>query len=418
MQRDTPEQIDPAILRQMDVTWELYQRTTDFVALDPYLVEHLPAVRYTTPQAKYKVHHDHGAYYGKDTELWAYTMLVFLNIPSNKGQTASTCCFLEADVPTQDHGCFQQGTQMVFRQGTQMVLHVVTLIFDEVLNLLVNNEASSDEIFLFIDQLSCEEVVVWSHGILQKMRIKRYCHEQLDVETGLLVSGASLICVVSGFPWLRNTTITANVTFDEINSWLTTPKMGLHVMTQAIITTIVACDCLMMRRPFLDTACSAAHESDARHHHIAKACCFGTRKWVWQIARLDHREDAIVTWRLSASNPGRNFGFLLPNAMPSSHFAQQQTRSKWTNHSSNDLLKDEFPCWLWTSCWQSVLATKDEVLIALSNPAIVVLMLAPSRDCCSRTWVRLQISVHVSRRQDRTIPSNALYYRFYVQWRS
>ena len=58
------------------------------VKVNPKTVEPLQLVRYTTPDAEYQLHHDHGGFYGKETEHRPWTMLIFLNDVSEGGHTA------------------------------------------------------------------------------------------------------------------------------------------------------------------------------------------------------------------------------------------------------------------------------------------------------------------------------------------
>mmetsp|Transcript_6313 Transcript_6313/g.9715 ORF Transcript_6313/g.9715 Transcript_6313/m.9715 type:complete len:308 (+) Transcript_6313:33-956(+) len=67
------------IAREVDVSWFIATRASDLLQVDANTVEALQVVRYTTPNAEYKLHHDHGGYYGKHSEHRSWTMLIFLN---------------------------------------------------------------------------------------------------------------------------------------------------------------------------------------------------------------------------------------------------------------------------------------------------------------------------------------------------
>lgn len=67
------------IAREVDVSWFIATRASDLLQVDANTVEALQVVRYTTPNAEYKLHHDHGGYYGKQSEHRSWTMLIFLN---------------------------------------------------------------------------------------------------------------------------------------------------------------------------------------------------------------------------------------------------------------------------------------------------------------------------------------------------
>jgi len=76
------------IAREVDLSWDIADRASKLLNVDPHLVEALQLVRYTSPDAQYRLHHDHGGFYGKQTEHRPWTMLVFLNDVSDGGQTA------------------------------------------------------------------------------------------------------------------------------------------------------------------------------------------------------------------------------------------------------------------------------------------------------------------------------------------
>lgn len=78
----------PAIVREVDLSWEISQKAAKVVGADPKTVEPLQMVRYTSPHAQYQVHHDHGGYYGKTTEQRPWTILVFLDAPKSGGYTS------------------------------------------------------------------------------------------------------------------------------------------------------------------------------------------------------------------------------------------------------------------------------------------------------------------------------------------
>ena len=67
------------IAREVDISWFIATRASDLLQVKPNTVEALQVVRYTTPDAEYKLHHDHGGYYGKQSEHRSWTMLIFLN---------------------------------------------------------------------------------------------------------------------------------------------------------------------------------------------------------------------------------------------------------------------------------------------------------------------------------------------------
>jgi hypothetical protein len=75
------------VIREVDVAWEVSKRAASLLLLSPEMVEPLQIVRYTSPDAFYKVHHDHGGFYGKTMEQRPWTVLVFLNDVENGGYT-------------------------------------------------------------------------------------------------------------------------------------------------------------------------------------------------------------------------------------------------------------------------------------------------------------------------------------------
>jgi hypothetical protein len=77
------------VVREVDVAWEVSKRAAAWLELSsPHQVESLQVVRYTTPDAEYRIHHDHGGFYGKDTELRPFTILAFLNSLPDGGFTS------------------------------------------------------------------------------------------------------------------------------------------------------------------------------------------------------------------------------------------------------------------------------------------------------------------------------------------
>jgi prolyl 4-hydroxylase len=77
------------VKREVDISWDVAFRASNILQVDPNTVEPLQLVRYTSPDAQYKLHHDHGGYYGKTTEVRPWTMLVFLNdVTDGGGRTA------------------------------------------------------------------------------------------------------------------------------------------------------------------------------------------------------------------------------------------------------------------------------------------------------------------------------------------
>lgn len=68
---------------EIDLTWRLTQRVSQLLGVAEEYVEPFQLVRYL-PGEFYKEHHDHGAYYGADTEQRPLTLLVFLSdLPSS-----------------------------------------------------------------------------------------------------------------------------------------------------------------------------------------------------------------------------------------------------------------------------------------------------------------------------------------------
>mmetsp|Transcript_18402 Transcript_18402/g.25943 ORF Transcript_18402/g.25943 Transcript_18402/m.25943 type:complete len:325 (+) Transcript_18402:32-1006(+) len=85
---DQPDHI-VQIVREVDVAWEVTQQAASVLNRDPKTVEPLQLVRYLNPNAFYKVHHDHGDFYGKeDLEHRPWTILVFLNDVEEGGHTS------------------------------------------------------------------------------------------------------------------------------------------------------------------------------------------------------------------------------------------------------------------------------------------------------------------------------------------
>lgn len=67
---------------EIDLTWRLTQRVAQLLDVGEEFVEPFQLVRYQ-PGEFYKEHHDHGSYYGVDTEQRPLTLLVFLSdLPS------------------------------------------------------------------------------------------------------------------------------------------------------------------------------------------------------------------------------------------------------------------------------------------------------------------------------------------------
>jgi prolyl 4-hydroxylase len=77
------------VKREVDISWDVAFRASKILQVDPNTVEPLQLVRDTSTDAQYKLHHDHGGYYGKKTEIRPWTMLVFLNdVTGGGGRTA------------------------------------------------------------------------------------------------------------------------------------------------------------------------------------------------------------------------------------------------------------------------------------------------------------------------------------------
>jgi 2OG-Fe(II) oxygenase superfamily len=76
------------VAREVDISWDVSVRASQLLRVDPETVEPLQLVRYTSPDAEYKLHHDHGGFYGKATENRLWTMLVFLSDVAEGGHTA------------------------------------------------------------------------------------------------------------------------------------------------------------------------------------------------------------------------------------------------------------------------------------------------------------------------------------------
>lgn len=55
------------VAREVDVSWDIAVRASALLGVNPHLVEALQVVRYTSPDAEYKLHHDHG---GKLFSWW------------------------------------------------------------------------------------------------------------------------------------------------------------------------------------------------------------------------------------------------------------------------------------------------------------------------------------------------------------
>lgn len=71
------------IADEIDLTWRLTQRVSQLLGVGEEFVEPFQLVRYL-PGEFYKEHHDHGTYYGVDTEQRPLTLLVFLSdLPSS-----------------------------------------------------------------------------------------------------------------------------------------------------------------------------------------------------------------------------------------------------------------------------------------------------------------------------------------------
>jgi hypothetical protein len=76
------------VAREVDLSWDVAVRASLLLGVDPETVEPLQLVRYTSPNAEYKLHHDHGGFYGKQTEFRLWTMLIFLSVVPEGGHTA------------------------------------------------------------------------------------------------------------------------------------------------------------------------------------------------------------------------------------------------------------------------------------------------------------------------------------------
>jgi hypothetical protein len=78
-----------AIQREVNLSWSIGTRVSQFLGIsDPSVVEALQLVRYTSPRAQYRVHHDHGAYYQKSQEHRPWTVLIILQAPEEGGYTS------------------------------------------------------------------------------------------------------------------------------------------------------------------------------------------------------------------------------------------------------------------------------------------------------------------------------------------
>lgn len=86
-EKENPSQEELDIFKSVDVSWEVSRRAASLLSSDPTTVEPLQLVRYTSPDAFYNVHHDHGDFYGKTTEHRPWTVLVFLNDVASGGHT-------------------------------------------------------------------------------------------------------------------------------------------------------------------------------------------------------------------------------------------------------------------------------------------------------------------------------------------
>ena len=86
-EKEDPSPQEQEIFRIVDVSWYVSRRAASLLSRDPTTVEPLQVVRYTSPEAFYNVHHDHGAFYGKTTEHRPWTILVFLNDVASGGYT-------------------------------------------------------------------------------------------------------------------------------------------------------------------------------------------------------------------------------------------------------------------------------------------------------------------------------------------
>ena len=75
------------IADEIDLTWRLTQRVSQLLGVGEEYVEPFQLVRYL-PGEFYKEHHDHGTYYGVDTEQRPLTLLVFLSdLPSSNNNS-------------------------------------------------------------------------------------------------------------------------------------------------------------------------------------------------------------------------------------------------------------------------------------------------------------------------------------------
>ncbi|KAL3915142.1 MAG: hypothetical protein SGARI_008248, partial [Bacillariaceae sp.] len=76
------------VAKEMDLSWDIATRASRILGVNPETVEPLQIVRYLSPDAEYKLHHDHGGFYGRPTEHRLWTMLIFLSDVSDGGHTA------------------------------------------------------------------------------------------------------------------------------------------------------------------------------------------------------------------------------------------------------------------------------------------------------------------------------------------
>ena len=77
------------IADEIDLTWRLTQRVSQLLEVGEEFIEPFQLVRYL-PGEFYKEHHDHGTYYGADTEQRPLTLLVFLSdLPSSNSSNNS-----------------------------------------------------------------------------------------------------------------------------------------------------------------------------------------------------------------------------------------------------------------------------------------------------------------------------------------
>lgn len=90
------------ISREVDVSWDIAIKASRLIQVNPETVESLQLVRYTNPTAEYKLHHDHGGFYGKDTEHRTWTMLIFLNDVAAGGNTIFPIIDLEVTLRAGD----------------------------------------------------------------------------------------------------------------------------------------------------------------------------------------------------------------------------------------------------------------------------------------------------------------------------